>query len=120
MDGAVKALVKRPQRLRIFERDGWRCQYCGTQVFGRDDASVDHILPQVLGGAHSDDNLRTACRPCNCTKQSRSVEWLRMFRAFSMTAYAPVLTLAQYHQLKDMGVPLDPLPPVAFFYERTE
>jgi 5-methylcytosine-specific restriction endonuclease McrA len=76
-----------------FERDGWRCRWCGTPVvspeafkrmhatfpaeFPRDatndgrhglilaaSASHDHVLPLARGGDENAENLVTACWPC--------------------------------------------------------
>ncbi|MEC4016030.1 HNH endonuclease [Streptomyces sp. H27-D2] len=52
------------QRQRLYERDGYRCLECGAT----DDLTLDHIYPWSRGGADTDDNLRTLCRPCNSRK----------------------------------------------------
>lgn len=52
-------------RLRIFERDGWRCCECGKA--GRLEA--DHIIPLSKGGApYAPGNLQTLCRSCHIEK----------------------------------------------------
>lgn len=78
----------------IFERDGWRCRFCGIRIVSRDairvlDAqfptvvrwqqrrnidkhaglraicsSLDHILPHSRGGSNDPKNLVAACGPC--------------------------------------------------------
>lgn len=48
---------------RIFERDGYRCVYCG-----RPGTSLDHILPKNMGGETSESNVVVACRRCNKIK----------------------------------------------------
>lgn len=49
-------------RLRVFERDGWRCVKCGAA--GR--LECDHVKPLHEGGDAWDmDNLRTLCRACH-------------------------------------------------------
>lgn len=59
------------ERMAIYERDGWTCQLCNTAVDASLDpndnwaASLDHRVPQSLGGAHDADNLRLAHRWCN-------------------------------------------------------
>lgn len=113
----MKSPVKPAQRLRIYERDKWHCQYCGVHIESREVATVDHIVPHSLGGRHVDDNLRTACKACNSTKGDRSAEWLRMFFALAQTKYADLITLDQYHRLRGIGVPLDALPVRPFYFE---
>ena len=48
-------------RLRILERDGWRCQVCGN----RQQLDIHHIFPRSRGGTDSQDNLTTLCRTCH-------------------------------------------------------
>jgi 5-methylcytosine-specific restriction endonuclease McrA len=65
------------KRDRVFERDDYRCVYCGER-FIADELSVDHVEPQVRGGDQSSGNLVTACRGCNTLKGHRRVsEFLR-------------------------------------------
>jgi 5-methylcytosine-specific restriction endonuclease McrA len=53
----------------VLERDGWRCQYCGTS----DCLQVHHICPRSRLGDDNDENLITLCAVChseihrNCT-----------------------------------------------------
>lgn len=63
--------------LRIFERDGWRCQLCGIRVQrsgwpNPKRATLDHIIPFARGGAHTEDNLQCACWLCNSRKGAGS------------------------------------------------
>jgi len=55
-------------RLRIFERDAFTCRYCGA-VGGK--LECDHIEPVSLGGSNDDENLATACKPCNRKKSNK-------------------------------------------------
>jgi 5-methylcytosine-specific restriction endonuclease McrA len=63
-------------RLRVLERDEYRCHYCGREV--RDDlpldddakANIDHVIPWPEGRTRV-DNLVTACVPCNRAKGNR-------------------------------------------------
>jgi len=49
-------------RVRVFERDGYRCTACGKP--GR--LECDHIVPLQRGGSPYElDNLRTLCRGCH-------------------------------------------------------
>ena len=60
-------------RHALFERDDWRCRYCGTRVDGG-NSTLDHVLPQHAGGASSPENLATACLMCNSIKSGRTYE----------------------------------------------
>jgi 5-methylcytosine-specific restriction endonuclease McrA len=70
-------VVKRPHptvkltKQEIFRRDQFRCQYCGKQAR---ELTVDHILPQHLGGDSSWSNLVTACADCNHKKGGLTLE----------------------------------------------
>lgn len=59
-------------RFEIFERDGFRCQYCGSS--GQDVVlEVDHVRPISRGGGDEPDNLLTACFDCNRGKSNREL-----------------------------------------------
>lgn len=54
-------------------RDKYTCQYCGAQGVAME---CDHVVPVADGGGHDDGNLKTACRPCNRSKASKSLaDW---------------------------------------------
>lgn len=56
-------------RTKVFERDGFRCRYCGDAEYERRWLVLDHIDPH---GPSSLDNLATACRRCNKKKGDRT------------------------------------------------
>ncbi len=58
------------KREAVFERDEWRCVYCGAQ-FAPAALTVDHVQPQVRGGDGSGGNVVTACATCNLRKGHR-------------------------------------------------
>jgi 5-methylcytosine-specific restriction endonuclease McrA len=65
------------RREQIFERDDYRCVYCGV-VFPADQLTVDHVQARVRGGDRSGGNLVTACSGCNTAKgHRRAGEFLR-------------------------------------------
>jgi HNH endonuclease len=50
----------------VAQRAGYVCEYCHSPEFvSADRFTVDHILPQSLGGLDKLDNLALACRRCN-------------------------------------------------------
>lgn len=61
------------KRKEIFERDEWRCQYCGDSL-NENNATLDHFIPQSIGGSHEKSNLRTCCLSCNSIKSGKSFE----------------------------------------------
>jgi len=61
-------------RNQIFERDDYTCQYCGIRGA---ELQCDHVTPISRGGSNHPENLKTACRHCNQSKHSKTVEeWL--------------------------------------------
>jgi hypothetical protein len=58
-------------RRMTFERDNFTCVYCGAR--GK-SLECDHIIPVSRGGSNSQENLATACKPCNRSKRDRTPE----------------------------------------------
>lgn len=56
-------------RRNVFQRDGHRCQYCGS---AHAVLSIDHVMPRSRGGSDSWDNVTTACLACNVRKGNRT------------------------------------------------
>lgn len=70
--GRIRASARAEFQQEVFERDGYRCRYCGTD----NDLTLDHVVPIIRGGQNSAENLATACRPCNSSKGDRTpAEW---------------------------------------------
>lgn len=57
-------------RIRILERDGYKCVYCGALAV-EGPLEVDHVMPRSAGGSNDSTNLVTACRRCNNGKRAR-------------------------------------------------
>ncbi len=83
--------IRRLKRLRIYARDGWKCVWCGCDVYSpgksphgpqfnpagypgsrpRTEANplrmttLDHVIPREHGGGNETSNLITACITCN-------------------------------------------------------
>jgi len=94
------------------------CCYCGSDAF----LSLDHLIPQFIGGAHSADNLVVACRSCNSSKGKRDfLDWMA-----TRDQFPPLKPLRRYLKLvvrycvehDIMAVPLESIgtitPPIPF------
>jgi 5-methylcytosine-specific restriction endonuclease McrA len=68
-------------RSSVFARDQHTCQYDG-RVYRSLELTIDHVVPRVLGGRSTWDNVVTACRACNRRKGGRTPEQagLRLMR----------------------------------------
>ncbi|PYU24716.1 MAG: hypothetical protein DMG30_07945 [Acidobacteria bacterium] len=58
----------------ILERDGWRCQTCGSRI----GLEVHHIEPRSQLGPDAEENLLTLCHKCH-----REVHMSKSARAHS-------------------------------------
>lgn len=73
----LSKMIRRPHPIvklskqEIFRRDNYLCQYCGQHP---PRPTVDHVMPRHMGGAHSWENLVTACPYCNHRKGGRTAE----------------------------------------------
>jgi len=70
--GAIGYYNVRENRINVYEREGYKCRYCGKQLT-RFTCTLDHVTPVVAGGTNSLDNLVTACLVCNSKKHQRPV-----------------------------------------------
>jgi 5-methylcytosine-specific restriction endonuclease McrA len=52
----------RKLRMNVLERDGWRCQSCGTS----ESLQVHHIRSRSVLGDDAAENLITLCAGCHC------------------------------------------------------
>ena len=64
------------QRLKILERDNYKCQYCGTTLTDA-TANMDHVVPFKFHGKTTLKNMVACCRPCNRRKLNR---WARQMK----------------------------------------
>lgn len=60
-------------RWTIFNRDGFRCVYCGASGGPQSVLQVDHKISVASGGTDDIGNLVTACEKCNSGKGAKSV-----------------------------------------------
>jgi len=81
------ANVEAVDPLKVFERDGWRCQMCRVATPKRYKGTthqrapeLDHITALARGGDHSYRNTQLLCRACNGAKSDRDIgQQMRLF-----------------------------------------
>lgn len=61
--------VSRRLRFEILRRDNHTCRYCGASAPDV-KLTVDHVVPEALGGSDDPSNLVAACAGCNGGKSS--------------------------------------------------
>ena len=66
-------VIRKDLRLAMYLRDRFTCVYCLADLHGAhpSDITLDHIRCQSDGGGNDSDNLVTACRSCNCSRQDK-------------------------------------------------
>lgn len=71
LNGKGSGWISKPNRLAIYLRDKFTCQYCGRDLHDANprEVTLDHLKPQVEGGTHEAKNLVTACLSCNSRRQ---------------------------------------------------
>jgi len=66
--------ISKKTRFEVFERDDFRCRYCGRTPF--DDGVIleaDHAISKKDGGNDEKQNLVTSCFDCNRGKSKKSI-----------------------------------------------
>ncbi|GDZ04288.1 HNH endonuclease [Bifidobacterium pseudocatenulatum] len=59
--------VNKRLRFEVLRRDGYACHYCHCKDI---PLTVDHVVPQALGGRDEAENLVACCMECNSGKSS--------------------------------------------------
>ncbi len=67
-----KTTISAALRQQVSKNSRHRCSYCLSQeeVVGM-QFTIDHIIPESLGGSTNPENLCLACWDCNLAKQNR-------------------------------------------------
>lgn len=82
-DWYLRRFVPLALRIKIIERDKFKCQECGKYVcageisakrlikMGTGLMHIDHIVPLMQGGRATEENLRLLCPKCNLKRKKR-------------------------------------------------
>ena len=68
----------RYNRMNVFRRDNFTCQYCG-KGFKPGELTLDHIIPRSKGGVLNWLNSVASCFECNNKKRNRTPEQAGMY-----------------------------------------
>lgn len=60
----------------VVARYGEACHYSYDNICEGGFTVLDHYLPVSFGGAHTLENVRPACRPCNTDRYYRGLRWI--------------------------------------------
>lgn len=66
-------------RTNVYLRDGYRCQYCGSDSIPVKDLTYDHCIPRCQGGKTDWRNVTLSCKKCNSKKGGRTCQEANMF-----------------------------------------
>lgn len=61
--------VSKSLRFQVLRRDNHACRYCGRSA-PEVRITVDHVVPEALGGPDTPENLVAACSDCNSGKSA--------------------------------------------------
>jgi 5-methylcytosine-specific restriction endonuclease McrA len=91
----------------VMIRDGFVCQYCGSQM----ELTIDHMVPVSRGGKSTFENCVTACKDCNNRKSDKLPSEVQMYLKRKPTAPTiseftriKAIKAGVYDLLKDLNV----------------
>ena len=59
--------ISKRTRFEVLRRDDYTCRYCRSK---ENALTIDHVVPQALGGSDDPSNLVACCKDCNAGKSS--------------------------------------------------
>lgn len=88
-------------RFKIFERDGFRCSYCGlSSIEDGIKLTVDHIIPIDKGGNSNALNLTTSCSSCNSSKKQKIMDSWIVDRIMKRNMQRSIFFIEDYSDLQ--------------------
>lgn len=89
-----------------------------TGPFSAEHVTLAAIEQGIAGGSHLPDNLRTACKSCNCARRHSTIEDFRLLRTLEQAGLAHILSTTQAKALMQAGIDLKLPSAHVFFFER--
>jgi HNH endonuclease len=66
-EGGASRYIPDAIKTKVFDRDGGRCQGCGST----ENIEYDRIIPNSQGGSSEEENIQLLCRSCGRRKRSQ-------------------------------------------------
>jgi len=57
--------------IEVCDMCNWQCVYCHKKL-NKKTVTADHVVPLIVGGANSIDNILPSCSHCNISKNAKS------------------------------------------------
>lgn len=99
----MKKYISKKIKLDVFQRDGFRCIFCGS---GK-DLECDHIIPESIGGDSHINNYQTLCRNCNSKKHTSATMDIMRVTGMKKNNYgmpADVISMIEEVGQKQLGL----------------
>ena len=81
----IKGRSKQDRLRQVWGKSNNRCAHCGKAAVGQ-ARTVDHVIPQVLGGGNDQRNLMPLCQHCNKSRASGEIVPETYYRYVSLWA----------------------------------
>ena len=60
-------------RRQVWAKSSNLCAHCGKKVSAENDRTIDHVIPQAVGGTNDNRNLMPLCLSCNRNRASGEI-----------------------------------------------
>lgn len=115
MEKTKRKSIPKKTRLKVYDKCGGRCAYCGRQIEYK-EMQVDHVVSLYWYNGDEDiKNYLPACRMCNFYKSTLTIE---KFRKQIETVVERLEKVFIYRLAKNYGLIQENRRPVEFYFEK--
>lgn len=115
MEKTKRKSIPKKTRLKVYDKCGGRCAYCGRQIEYK-EMQVDHVVSLYWHNGDEDiKNYLPACRMCNFYKSTLTIE---KFRKQIETVVERLEKVFIYRLAKNYGLIQEIRRPVEFYFEK--